>query len=384
MSTIGQAGSADEGDPDIGVESESESGTTLDGFGVEDAQKVTLSVCVRDGAGYIDECMGALTNQTWRPLEIVAVDDGSTDGGAERLAMWHDPNGVSDRSNGIPITVLRRSASGLSAGRNAALEVANGDWFAITDIDCRPDPNWIEEMMQVREGREDESVAAITGRTVFAEGGTRVSKLRAGEIERKYRGRSRIATLANGPCSMFDSSLLRRIGGFDPDWYHAEDMEVSLKLMKDGGSIIHTPYAIVHHLAEEPLMLFLRKRRRDARAHMRIVRIHGLGGAIGPDGGRLAHDFTGDSKLALFLLPLYAASYCVLHFLLVSAGLPDALASIPIPAVALSILAFTLLTDRYMYIRLLWSLALWRGVVDGSIDALLARNGHPSLFSRKR
>ena len=37
---------------------------------------------------------------------------------------------------------------------------------------------------------------------------------------------------------------------FDPSWYHAEDMEVSLKLIANGGSIVYAPEAVVAHVAE--------------------------------------------------------------------------------------------------------------------------------------
>ena len=40
---------------------------------------VSVTVCVRDGLEWVDGCMESLLQQTWRPLEIIAVDDGSTD-----------------------------------------------------------------------------------------------------------------------------------------------------------------------------------------------------------------------------------------------------------------------------------------------------------------
>ena len=44
---------------------------------------------------------------------------------------------------------------------------------------------------------------------------------------------------------MFNRERLLSIGGFDPTWYHAEDMEVSLKLVQEGGTIVYTPDAVV-------------------------------------------------------------------------------------------------------------------------------------------
>ena len=200
---------------------------------------------------------------------MVAVDDGSSDGSTELLREWQDESG---EENGLPIRVILQQPLGLSAARQAGLEESKGEWLAITDIDCRPHPTWIEHMVAECEGLEDENVVSVTGRVIFAEGDTVVSRIRSQEIASKYRKRSRRTTLANGPCSMFRKKDLESIGGFDPGWYHAEDMEVSLKLLAVGGVIIHTPDAVVQHVPESSLKVFLSKRRRDARAHMRIVR----------------------------------------------------------------------------------------------------------------
>ena len=43
---------------------------------------------MRDGAHWIDDCLQSLVRQTYRPLEIIAVDDGSTDGSTEKLTQW--------------------------------------------------------------------------------------------------------------------------------------------------------------------------------------------------------------------------------------------------------------------------------------------------------
>ena len=123
----------------------------------ESAPLVTVTVCVRNGAKWVEGCMDSLLKQTWRPLEIVAVDDGSTDGSADLLQAFHDPSGE------VPVRVLRRAAEGLSAGRDAAAEAANGEWIAITDIDVRPMPDWIEALMSARLGLDNEDVTAVTG-----------------------------------------------------------------------------------------------------------------------------------------------------------------------------------------------------------------------------
>jgi cellulose synthase/poly-beta-1,6-N-acetylglucosamine synthase-like glycosyltransferase len=317
--------------------------------------------------------MEALTSQSYRPLEIIAVDDGSTDGSKDVLEGWAGIH------NEIEVTILTQSALGLSAGRNLALECSKGQWVAITDIDCRPDPYWIEELVRVSDGIGDEHVLAVTGRTIFDQGDTKISKIRSRSIATKYASRPRIASLANGPCSMFNRVSLLEVGGFDPSWYHAEDMEVSLRLIASGGIILYTPSAVVHHVAESSLSLFLKKRRRDARAHIRIARTYGQHGVKKPDGSLHRHDFTSDARNIVSLLPIMVIGVTMaISFVLL---LPK---NSPIWYIAsFSVIAWLILTIG-QWRRLLWSIALWVGALEGIIDAVLGRHGHNSLFSGKK
>ena len=129
---------------------------------MNDNPLISITVCVRDGKEWIDGCLESLSNQTYRPLEIIAVDDGSTDGSRECLEKWHDPEGD------IPIFVFAQDALGLSAGRNLAVRKSKGEWVAITDIDVRPTQNWISNLYQKSHPVDsNENIVAVTGRTIF-------------------------------------------------------------------------------------------------------------------------------------------------------------------------------------------------------------------------
>ncbi|MEE2759495.1 MAG: glycosyltransferase [Candidatus Thermoplasmatota archaeon] len=338
-----------------------------------DQPLISITVCMRNAENWVDDCLKALTEQTYRPLEIVAVDDGSVDDGLSKLESW------SGEHNGIPVKILHQSAKGLSAGRNLAVGECKGKWIAITDIDCRPDPYWISEMFESSLGLEDEQVLAVTGRTIFDEGGTTTSRLRARSIARKYNSRPRLTNLANGPCSMFLREALLEVGGFNPKWYHAEDMEVSLRLLQIGGVIVHTPTAVVHHVAESSLRLFLKKRSRDARAHMRIRRYFGRHGVQKPDGYIHLHDFVSDAKEVVWMLPIALAgmSFAVAFMFWWPQGTPLWWMG------TTTAIVWTVLYASSFH-KLLWSAALWYGAGLGLLDAILGRHGHSRVFSRKR
>ena len=335
---------------------------------------VSIAVCVRNGLDWIDGCLESLVNQTHSPLEIILVDDGSTDGSQDKVKQWSEHELVS--------TILQKPL-GLSAGRMAALSEAKGEWFVITDIDVRPEADWIQRMLESSESRDGENVVAVTGRTVFGRSDDVISRIRSLEIESKYRSRPRRTKLANGPCSMFDREQLLEIGGFDPSWYHAEDMEVSLKLVENGGTIVYTPEAVVNHVPETGLSRFLHKRRRDARAHVRIHRRY----------KGVRHDFIGSSWMVLWMIPLMAlGSYGAYLYSLnltnySSIDLESLYYSLTREVLLIMFLPLFWLVSiirshlpkrslKALIVLFTWSIYLWQGILLGYLDALLRRNGH--------
>ncbi len=362
---------------------------------------VSITVCVRNGAHWIRGCLDSLKAQTYASFEILVVNDGSTDGAESVLDPYHDPEGL----NGVPVRVHHQPPLGLSAGRQWAVEHAVGDWVAITDIDVRPEPDWIANLAtHVQPIDEDERVVAVTGRTVFEQANDLVSQLRSIEIAAKYRARPRRTSLANGPCSMFEKEALMAVGGFDPSWYHAEDMEVSLRLLQAGGTIVYARDALVKHVPETGAAHFLAKRKRDARAHVRIVRHHPKRQRNGP-----GFDFLGSSTTVLSLVPLWLAMFLsgtpfVLGLINGEFGLDRSALQHWEVRILLGVLFLFILHELILWrgrlgvvnrevmrstsankflamlgVRSLtfrWSLALWHGLFLGVIDAVLGRNGH--------
>ena len=323
---------------------------------------ITITVCARDAEDWVDDCLSSLCAQDYRPLQIIAVDDGSNDGTLERMQSFL-PQPESD----LELLVLTQERIGLSAGRNRAVNEATGEWIAITDIDCRPDSHWISTMLAQLSDLDCEDVVALTGRTVFDEGSSRISRLRSKTIAKKYTNRDKFASLANGPCSMFRADMLRSIGGFSPDWFHAEDMEVSIRIIQNGGSILYVPEATVKHVAEEGLLRFLKKRYRDARAHFRIVRRYGFRGIQTPRKPMVKHDFISDGAVISLLLPMLG-----LWLFAVKLLWPD----YPTVAIFCMLVEILLLVVPWSRIRILWSAAIWLGTGRGIIDAILGRAGH--------
>ncbi len=343
---------------------------------------VTVTLGVRNGAVFVEDCLTSLVEQTHRPLEIIVVEDSSTDGTLQCLEDWE---GRHEHMFGedLAVRIIVVDELGLSASRMLALREAKYPFVATTDIDCRPEPDWVSVLYDALVA-VPQHVAAVTGRTRFALGDTTTSRLRAADIERKYAKRTRVTTLANGPCSMYRRSVALEVGGFEDWWYHAEDLELSLRLIEAGYMIHYIPAAVVDHVAESSLFLFLRKRARDARGHVRILHLYRR--MIRRHESGL--DFTGSSSKIMWIFPLTMLLIGALIFIPTSNHLSQSpgwilfgvllmierwfsLSSSVLPIQSTTIGVRT--RDRILgfAIMRLWSIALWWGGAKGLFDTLI-------------
>ncbi len=88
---------------------------------------ISVIVPVFNTEPYLEKCLGSLIKQSYRNIEIIAVDDGSTDGSRailERFALM-DPR----------IKAIHIEHDGVSAARNKGLDAASGDWLMFGDSD---------------------------------------------------------------------------------------------------------------------------------------------------------------------------------------------------------------------------------------------------------
>lgn len=102
---------------------------------------ISIIVPVYQVKDYVGDCVESLCRQTYTNLEIVLVDDGSTDG-SEVIC-----DDYARRDNRI--RVIHQENQGLSAARNAGLDQATGEYVAFVDSDDVVLPSYIEELYRL-------------------------------------------------------------------------------------------------------------------------------------------------------------------------------------------------------------------------------------------
>ncbi len=108
---------------------------------------ISCIVPVYNCAAYLEPCIASLIDQRDVQLEIVAVDDGSTDGSAEIL----DRLAAADSR----IVAIHQENAGGAAARNRALDVATGDYLMLQDADDLSHPHRARLLFEALESRDD-------------------------------------------------------------------------------------------------------------------------------------------------------------------------------------------------------------------------------------
>ena len=102
--------------------------------------KVTVVVPVFNVEKYLHQCIESLLNQTYRNLEIILVDDGSTDNSGAICDKY--------RQKDQRIKVIHKCNQGLGFARNSGMKETTSDYITFMDSDDYADEDMIEELMR--------------------------------------------------------------------------------------------------------------------------------------------------------------------------------------------------------------------------------------------
>lgn len=103
-------------------------------------KKISVIVAVYNTEKYVERCLNSLLNQTYQNLEIIVVEDGSTDNSKEVLKKYSHNDKVK--------LIYNKKNSGLSYSRNIGLENATGSYIGYIDSDDYVDLDYYEKLMQ--------------------------------------------------------------------------------------------------------------------------------------------------------------------------------------------------------------------------------------------
>ena len=149
--------------------------------------KVSVIIPVYNVEKYLAACLDSVVNQTLEDVEIICVNDGSTDSSASILERY------SCEYNNI--TVIKQENQGLSCARNAGILHARGEYIYFLDSDDRITANAMEEMYSLAH-KDELDVLYIDGSVIYE---NEKLKERFPQYETSYRRKSSYDAITSGP-----------------------------------------------------------------------------------------------------------------------------------------------------------------------------------------
>lgn len=221
--------------------------------------RVSVLICTYNGAQTLGETCAAVARLDYPAVEVIVVDDGSTDDGAS-IAEHHGA------------TVISTDNRGLSSARNTALAAATGEIVAFLDDDAVPDPHWLTYLVDTF-ARTD--FVAVGGPNLPVPGDGKVADAVAAAPGNPIHVlvSDREAEHIPGCNCAFRTEYLRQIGGFDSQFRTAgDDVDVCWRLQDRGWRIGYAPAAVVWHHRRGTVAGYLRQQRGYGRAEAMLER----------------------------------------------------------------------------------------------------------------
>jgi len=179
-------------------------------------------------ASYLRKTVENVLKSTYRPIEILIINDGSNDNSLElahELARENPEVRVLDQPNG-----------GVSVARNNGISCAKGELILPLDGDDLIAPNYMEEAVKVLLARPEVKVVYCKG-IKFDEKGQKKWKLKPFSLYNLARNNMIF------PATFFRKQDALAVGGFSNDMTMGrEDWEFWIKMLKDGGEVVQLPF----------------------------------------------------------------------------------------------------------------------------------------------
>ena len=230
--------------------------------------RVTILLPCHNEEVHIEESLDACLRQEYPNLEIVVVDDGSTDGTVAQVMPYV-------RTGAVRL-VTKEVNEGKAMAINDALPVISGEIVLILDADARPAPDMLTYMVP---HFEFPRVAAVTGNPRVVDRHGFLPRLQMLEftsivsvLRRAQRVWGRILTVS-GVVTAFRVSALVDVGLFSPDMA-TEDIDITWKLQKRFYDVRYEPAAVVEMRVPLTLRSLWRQRRRWALGLSQVLRRH--------------------------------------------------------------------------------------------------------------
>lgn len=186
---------------------------------------VSVIIPVFNAEKYVAETLHSILQSDYREIEVVCVDDGSTDQSAQ---LVEEIAKTDDR-----VRLLRQENAGVCRARNAAVAASKGKYILPIDADDLVMPSFISDAVRILEARPE--VKAVVPKTKFF--GAKEGLWNLPPFSRKLLARKNMIPVS----ALYRRADFDRTRGYCEELKAREDWEFWIQMLKDGGEVAYLP-----------------------------------------------------------------------------------------------------------------------------------------------
>ncbi len=213
---------------------------------------------------YLGLAIESALRQTWRELEVIVVDDGSTDG------SWAVARGFGER-----VRAERLEHGGAPRARNHGLALARGEHILFLDADDLLAPDTVEGLTRTLAAAPPRSVAAAPWRRLVRHrGGWRAVATGVPEAPGGDPLAGWLVRVYHPPCALlWPTELVRELGGWDETLTKNQDGDLAMRALVSGvGFVRAAGQPVLHrHYGPRSRSVASGRTERDVRSSMRVL-----------------------------------------------------------------------------------------------------------------
>jgi glycosyltransferase involved in cell wall biosynthesis len=200
---------------------------------------VSIIIPCHNVSDYIEECINSAYEQTYKNIEVVAIDNNSSDKTyikLEQLKQSKYPN----------LIVLQELKKGACAARNKGLSVVQGEWIQFLDADDLLQSEKIKHQVNLIENCKSDNVAFVSG--AYFSQNSEGTIYKTTTIGTNHPVVNVFVRESGNTCSnLFSIIWLQKVNGWDLALTSSQETDLMLRLVLKGGQVIidNTPLTII-------------------------------------------------------------------------------------------------------------------------------------------
>jgi len=212
---------------------------------------ISVIVPVYNVETYLTRCVDSILAQSHKNLEVILIDDGSTDASGSICDKYTEKD--------MRVRVIHQENSGVSVARNTGIDTADGEWFGFVDSDDRIDPQMYEMLLQA--ATVNNTLVSFCGSVIHNNDAEKTEShcvfpclpLTISQKQYFEHGILDISFAASACCMLFNHVVFKEdnVIRFNATKHHWEDYLLVAQCLKKVECFAYTPQAMYHYYKRE-------------------------------------------------------------------------------------------------------------------------------------